>query len=129
MVAKGKTSVVNVRYAEPGSYFYVGRPNKRYGLQGSLLQNPYPIRKGYTRAQSLRDYECHLWRMLEYSQQLWAWLDAIRGKRLGCWCKRKDGTGLPCHADLIAWLADADWPTRHQWAAGEIQFFEEPSDE
>lgn len=82
------TVVVNKRSDEPYDV-YVGRPTK-WG-------NPFKV--GIHGAQG----EC----VIQYAEwirnqpQLLADLDELRGKRLACWCAPK-----PCHANVLAYLAD-----------------------
>lgn len=96
--------VVNVK-AEggvPPRAVYVGRANPAYGLGRSRFANPYrPGVDGDVRQVIER-----------YAQRLAgrpALLDAAReklaGRTLACWCAPG-----PCHASVLAWIADDHSP-------------------
>ncbi|MFF2044191.1 DUF4326 domain-containing protein [Kitasatospora sp. NPDC058170] len=97
------TTVVNLKghRDDPGfaDVVYVGRPMHRGGWQlaGSPLHCPFRPGPDLTRAQMLVRYRAHLLARPE----LLALVPALRGRRLGCWC-----APLPCHADVLADLAD-----------------------
>lgn len=80
------TKAVHIRQ---GCDVYIGRPSK-WG-------NPFVIGRDGTRAQVIEKYRA--W--LTGNKVLMADLPALRGKRLGCYCKPK-----PCHGDVLAELAD-----------------------
>jgi hypothetical protein len=72
---------------------YVGRPTK--------WANPFKIGRNGTRAQVIRMYEEWLATMRPDLVE-----DAraeLRGKTLACWC-----APLPCHADVLARIANED---------------------
>ncbi|MFI9330296.1 DUF4326 domain-containing protein [Kitasatospora sp. NPDC052868] len=97
------TTVVNLKghRDDPGfaDVVYVGRPMHRGGwrLAGSPLYCPFRPGPDLTRAQMLVRYRAHLLARPE----LLALVPALRGHRLGCWC-----APLPCHADVLAELAE-----------------------
>lgn len=78
---------------------YVGRPMYRGGwrLAASPLANPFRIGVDGDREQVIAKYRDYLLDRPDFLARL----PDLRGKRLGCWCKP-----LPCHADVIAELAD-----------------------
>lgn len=76
---------------EPAGAVYVGRPSK-WG-------NPFAIGVDGTRDDVLVKYM--LWLCSE--DALMHALGELRGKDLVCWCKP-----LPCHADILLELANAD---------------------
>jgi Domain of unknown function (DUF4326) len=80
---------------------YVGRPVYRGGwhLPGHPLANSYRIGRDGTAAQVADQYR----RWLLAQPGLPAQLARLRGRRLGCWCPN----GQPCHARVLAELADA----------------------
>jgi Domain of unknown function (DUF4326) len=92
----GRTVAVNVREAAPGSFIYVGRANSHF--PASPFGNPFRPGRDGTRTDCLAKYRDWLLSRPE----LLALLPALKGKRLGCWCKP-----LACHADILAELADA----------------------
>lgn len=84
-----KTTVVNVRNGGVCD-IYVGRP--------SPWGNPFVANRDGTREEVIEKYRTWLARRPD----LIARLGELQGKRLGCWCHP-----LPCHADILAELADA----------------------
>lgn len=68
---------------------YVGRP--------SIFGNPFRIGPDGTRLQVIAKYA----RWIQNRPDLLARLPALRGKALGCHC-----APLPCHASVLACLAD-----------------------
>lgn len=82
-------NVVHFRFAPQGT-IYVGRPGK-WG-------NPFEIGKHGTRAEVIAKYE----KYLQNRPDLLEALPELKGKLLGCWCAPK-----PCHADVLARLANA----------------------
>ncbi|MER7756054.1 DUF4326 domain-containing protein [Kitasatospora sp. NPDC097643] len=101
-----RTTVVNLKghRDDPGyaDVVYVGRPMHRGGwhLPGSPPHCPYRPGPDLTREQMLVKYRAHL---LAHPDLL-ALVPPLRGHRLGCWC-----APLPCHADVLADLADHGW--------------------
>jgi hypothetical protein len=97
------TTVVNMtgHRDDPGlaDVVYVGRAFCRGGwrLAASPLANPFRIGADGDRAEVVARYREYLLA----SPDLLALLPGLRGKRLGCWC-----APLPCHADVIAELAE-----------------------
>lgn len=98
------TTVVNLhgRAEDPGygDVVYVGRAVRWGGwkLPTSPLANPYRIGRDGDGAEVIARYEQHL-----YSRpDLMKLARSLRGRRLGCWCAPD-----PCHADVIATVADA----------------------
>ena len=82
------TRVVNRRSGEPFDV-YVGRP--------SIWGNPYKIGRDGDRDTVLAAYRRHVRSRPDLLRQLLG----LRGKVLACWC-----TPLPCHADILAEMAD-----------------------
>lgn len=98
------TTVVNLkgRRDDPdyADVVYVGRAMHRGGwhLTASPLASPYRPGPDGTRAEVIAKYRDYLLGR----QDLLALLPGLRGRRLGCWCVPE-----PCHAQVIAELADA----------------------
>jgi hypothetical protein len=97
------TTVVNMSGHRDDPAFanvvYVGRAMYRGGwrLPASSLANPFRLGADGDRDEVVGKYREYLLGRPD----LLALLPDLRGKRLGCWC-----TPLPCHADVIAELAD-----------------------
>lgn len=97
------TTVVNLSGHRDDPRFadvvYVGRAVYRGGwrLAGSPLASPFRPDRDGTRAEVIARYRQYLLGRPD----LLALLPGLRAKRLGCWC-----APLPCHADVIAELAD-----------------------
>ncbi len=98
-----RTTVVNLKghRDDPGyrDVVYVGRAMHRGGwhLAESPLHCPYRPGPDLTREEMVARYRAHL---LAHPDLL-ALVPPLRGHRLGCWC-----APLPCHADVLADLAD-----------------------
>jgi hypothetical protein len=98
------TTVVNLKGHRDDPAFadvlYVGRAMYRGGwrLAASPLANPFRPGPDGSREQVVRHYRDYLLGRPD----LLGLLPALRGRTLGCWC-----APLPCHADVIAELADA----------------------
>lgn len=101
--------VVNLRHEELGDAVYVGRGNPRRSLAESIFANPYRVDVDGTRAEVIQKYLQHVLGR----QELLLRLPELRGRRLACWCKP-----LPCHADVLAELVDADQVLDDLAAAG-----------
>ncbi|MGW6918567.1 DUF4326 domain-containing protein [Kitasatospora sp. NPDC054939] len=101
------TSVVNLKghRDDPGyaDVVYVGRAVHRGGwhLDASPLHCPFRPGPDLTRTAMLAEYRAYLLARPE----LLALVPGLRGRRLGCWC-----APLPCHADVLAELADGGLP-------------------
>lgn len=98
------TTVVNLKGHRDDPDFddvvYVGRAMHRGGwhLAASPLANPFRPGRDGTREEVVAAFR-------EYilgRPDLLTRLPDLRGRRLGCWC-----VPLPCHAQVIAELADA----------------------
>jgi len=98
------TSVVNLKghRDDPGyaDVVYVGRAMHRGGwhLAASPLACPFRPGPDGTRDDVVAKYRAYLLARAD----LLALLPGLAGRRLGCWC-----VPLPCHASVIAELADA----------------------
>ncbi|MFD4904335.1 DUF4326 domain-containing protein [Kitasatospora purpeofusca] len=105
--ASGPTTVVNLKGHRDDPAFadvvYVGRAMHRGGwaLPESPLHCPFRPGPGLPREAMLREYRAHLLARPE----LLALVPDLRGHRLACWC-----APLPCHADVLADLADHGLP-------------------
>lgn len=103
------TTVVNIRHKGAVWDIYIGRPGK--GQPGPLGN---PIAPGRTciwcgrrhgrDAALLACYRGWLEATVEDDPGYRAMVRACHGKRLGCFCVRKDGTGL-CHGHVLAEVA------------------------
>jgi hypothetical protein len=85
------TRVINVNHETPPAVDYV------YCGRGSLWGNPNRVGVHGTREQCIAAYRRRILRM----PGLFAQLQRVRGKTLGCHCKP-----LPCHVDIVAELAE-----------------------
>ena len=82
-------------------WLYVGPEQRRYGLRGSRLDNPYLV-SSYGRAEAIELYRAWLWEKIQSGDpMILAALNSLTDDTvLVCWCKPKI-----CHADVIvkAW--------------------------
>jgi hypothetical protein len=101
------TTVVNLKGHRDDPAFadvvYVGRAMHRGGwhLDASPLANPFRPGEDGTRTEVMSKYRDYLLRR----PNLVALARDLRGRRLGCWCLPE-----PCHAEVIAEIADAASP-------------------
>lgn len=87
-----QTEVVNIRYA--ACDVYIGRAG--HGEDG-YFGNPFRLLPGMIRGATLDRYRSYFYGRLrtdtEFRQRI---IHALKGKRLGCFCKP-----YPCHGDII----------------------------
>ena len=93
------TRVVNIRHK--GNWdVYIGRAG-REGLEGirhdGYFGNPFRIKRGQNRDQAIARFKNYFLQRIAEDAEFKARVEALRGKRLGCFCKP-----LPCHGDVIA---------------------------
>ena len=91
-----ETTVVNL-YAEPYDV-YIGR--KRKG--GTNLGNPFEIGKDGTRTEVIEKYKSYFYERLGQEPAFKREIEALQGKRLGCFCKPS-----ACHGDVIKEYLDS----------------------
>lgn len=95
-----ETTVVHVN--DPAGYdIYIGRAVPSRGLPASPWGNPFRMGRHDTRAQVIARYE----RWIRSRPELLARLPDLKGKRLGCWCKKR-GVDVPCHGDVLVKLIE-----------------------
>jgi len=98
-----RTTIVNLKghRGDPAydDVVYVGRALHRGGwrLDGSPLACPFRPGRDGTREEVVAEYRDYLLGRPDLLEIV----ATLRGRRLGCWC-----TPLPCHADVIAEVAD-----------------------
>lgn len=86
------------RHREAGQrVVYIGRANAFLGEQQHPLANPYVIKEGRTREAALKLYCAYI----NERPDLLKLAKSLRGYVLGCWCAPQ-----PCHADIVAAIAD-----------------------
>lgn len=98
------TSVINITGGKQlGQDYdvYIGRYNPMRRLPQSLFANPFVIGRDGNRDRVLLKYECYISTQLLENPELYQQLQALKGKRLGCWCKPK-----PCHGDILIKLLE-----------------------
>ena len=97
------TTVVNINLGEPFEV-YVGRAGR--GWAGEF-GNPFRLTPGGDRGTTLGKYQAWFLGRLKSDSDFRAKVEALRGKRLGCFCRPPGGfrDRLLCHAQVIAgWL-------------------------
>jgi hypothetical protein len=87
-----KTTVVNIRDEEYD--VYIGRAGK--GEDG-YFGNPFPLEDKSGRGSTLEKYKEYFYKRIQTDPQFREKVHALKGKRLGCFCKPH-----PCHGDIIA---------------------------
>jgi len=88
----------------PDNAVYVGRPTK--------FGNPFPVALVGSHEQAIERYRFWLQRgdvTFGFPPQA-AEIRQLRGKDLACWCPLvdKDGNKVPCHAEILLELANAE---------------------
>lgn len=99
-----KTQVVSVKHTDCD--VYIGRAMP--GWPASDFANKFRIGKDGNRREVLEKYRADTAARLAASPKLQASLEAMRGRRIGCWCKPPPGQPcLPhheCHGDILVEL-------------------------
>lgn len=84
---------------------YIGRRLNMGGwrLKDSKWKNPFVMKKGLKgdeekkeRDRVIKKYE----KYIRENKDLLSSIEELRGKVLGCWCK-KGGKDIPCHGDVL----------------------------
>lgn len=90
---RNKTTCVVNRHIEPYDA-YIGR--------GSKFGNPFEIGKDGDRAEVLGKFKSHFYRKLK-KERYRKIVEALKGKRLGCSCRPKEGFQgrVLCHGQII----------------------------
>ena len=86
-----RTEVVNIRYA--ACDVYIGRAG--HGEDG-YFRNPFRLLPGMSRGATLDRYRSYFYGRLRTDTEFRRRIHALKGKRLGCFCKP-----YPCHGDII----------------------------
>ena len=86
-----RTEVVNIRYA--ACDVYIGRAGR--GEDG-YFRNPFRLLPGISRGAALDRYRSYFYGRLRTDPEFRQRIHALKGKRLGCFCKP-----YPCHRDII----------------------------
>lgn len=86
-----RTEVVNIRYA--ACDVYIGRAGR--GEDG-YFGNPFRLLSGMSRGATLDRYRSYFYGRLRTDPEFRQRIHALKGKRLGCFCKP-----YPCHRDII----------------------------
>lgn len=79
-----------------GPAVYIGRENAHYGLEKSLLSNPYPVSE-YARKDSLMQFTETLVDAVEESEEMQDAVLNLYGKPVACWCLPK-----LCHGHVLS---------------------------
>lgn len=100
-----KTEVVNIRVTGTASAVYGGRPHggdPRTVPPGGhgFLGNPFVVGADGSRHEVIDKFRVYFYQRLEDDPSFLAAVTALRGRKLGCFCKPMD-----CHLDVVAeWL-------------------------
>lgn len=106
-----RTTVVN-KYIDKYDE-YIGR--------GSVFGNPYTHRNLYntkaeyqvaTAKDAIEMYKIYFYKRIETDPAFLSRINSLKGKRLGCFCKPKNGFNgkLLCHGQIIAGFLESDLP-------------------
>lgn len=106
-----KTTVVNIK----DDYdVYIGRAGK--GVDGPF-GNPYRKQPGDPPGSTIPEFEAYFLKRVEEDQDFRERVLALRGKRLGCFCRKNSPN---CHGRVIVrWLHKDDPPERGE----QLRFF------
>lgn len=86
-----QTEVVNIRYEAYD--IYIGCAG--HGKDG-YFGNPFRLTPGANRGSTLERYRNYFYTRLHTDAEFRKRIHALKGKRLGCFCKP-----FPCHGDII----------------------------
>lgn len=98
------TTVVNVKGRGTVDYTYIGRQMPG-GYKKSPFQNPYKI--GTPGIPTVKEAVINYYNYIisASNKAIFDQIPFLKDKKLGCWCKKPDGTGL-CHGDVLVYIAD-----------------------
>ena len=108
-VAAMKTRVVALKrrggVVVQGCDIYIGRACNMGGwrLTQSKWYNPFTIKQCGSAEKAVSRFEAYL----RANPKLVESLSELKGKVLGCWCKKPSSPNAVCHGDVLARLADA----------------------
>ena len=104
-VAQIRPQYENLReWMRDGGNVYIGRrgvvfiDGTRYPAYHSVWANPFKVTAACSRQDAIDKYESYIRDLIAAHPRLYN-LEALRGKRLGCWCHP-----APCHGDVLARL-------------------------
>ena len=85
-----------------GCDVYIGRQWNQGGwhLPKSPFANPFTIKKCGSAEKAVEKYEEYI----RGRKDLLALLPQLKGKVLGCWCKKNNSVLTPCHGDVLVKL-------------------------
>lgn len=83
-----KTTLINLRNYKGTDVIYIDRR--------SIFGNPYPIRAGCTRRQSIIKYRRYFYKRIREDGEFRKKVRELAGHKIACWC-----TPLHCHGDVI----------------------------
>lgn len=91
-----------------GCDVYIGRQCYRGGwnLPKSPFANPFTVKKCGSVEKAVEKYEEYI----RGRKDLLALLPQLKGKVLGCWCKKNNLTSVPCHGDVLVKLIREMYP-------------------
>ena len=94
-------------WTEDPQNIYIGRAGvviidgKRFPKAASPFSNPFKVGKDGTKEEVLDKYRKYIEDKIEKSPTLFAELQNLKGKNLGCWCAHQ-----PCHGDILLELIE-----------------------
>lgn len=92
----------------PPGAVYLGRPMKKFNLEGHPLANPFPLNKeGTNRDEVIEKYREWLWMKLQQKGGTFKQLLDLEGKDLVCFCSPKR-----CHCDVV--LSAIEWAKKQR---------------
>jgi hypothetical protein len=95
-----KTTLVNLHNYHDTDVIYIDRR--------SPFGNPFHITEHCSRKRSIELYQERFNYRIAHDSLFYAAVEALRGKKLACWC-----TPLPCHGDVIInYLENSNVSTR-----------------
>ncbi len=87
----------NVYIGRAGVVFIDGR---RFPPRASVWANPFKIQATVSRHDVIAKYEAYIRECIQRAPEQYN-IEALRGKRLGCWCHPE-----PCHGDVLLRLLE-----------------------
>ena len=93
---------------------YIGRRNRKRGLEESPFHNPFPMKNEADREKVIKKFEEYIRANPELMKKAKA---ELPGKVLGCYCAPK-----PCHGDVLIKIVQEELKTEKNLISADLRF-------